>query len=300
MATKSTVRKAVWTRESQRSHHPTEREVALITGASSGIGRELARFFAQESYDLVLVARNRLQLERLAQELHSKHGIQATVMVQDLADPGAAQAIAEGLNRQALEIDVLINNAGTQVYGLFAEASLEQQLAMIQVNATTLVHLTHLLLPGMIARGRGRILNVGSTGSFAPGPLNAVYCATKAFVLSFSAAIGAELAGSGVTVTALCPGATDTAFAARHGMQDVRLFQNAMSPVAVAQAGYRALERGRPVAVPGIGNRLQVLSFQLMAPFLGITPPAWLMAMGRLFMGKTGSSKTPLVSEKIR
>jgi short-subunit dehydrogenase len=129
-------------------------------------------------------------------------------------------------------------------------------------------------------------LNVGSTGSFAPGPLNAVYCATKAFVLSFSQAIGAELAGTGVTVTALCPGATDTAFAARYDMRDVRMFRRTMPAGQVAQVGYRALMCGRPVVVAGLSNQLQVLAFQLSAPGLAFTPPAWLMAIGRLFMGR--------------
>jgi short-subunit dehydrogenase len=265
------------------------KQTALITGASSGIGLELARLFARDGYDLVLVARDRSKLESLAQELQSKHLVQATVMVQDLAEPSASQVIADQLASQSIEVDVLVNNAGTQVYGEFVTASLEQQLAMIQINASALVHLTRLLLPGMVRHGRGRILNLGSTGSFAPGPLNAVYCATKAFVLSFSTAIGAELAGSGVTVTALCPGATATAFVTRHGMEDVRLFRNPMSPVRVAETGYRALRRGRPRVVVGFGNQLQVLTFQLMAPLLGLTPPAWLMAIGERFMGRSGS-----------
>jgi hypothetical protein len=143
----------------------------------------------------------------------------------------------------------------------------------------------------MIRRGQGRILNVGSTGSFAPGPLNAVYCATKAFVLSFSQALGAELAGTGVTVTTLCPGATDTAFIARHGMEDVRIFRYAMSPARVAQIGYRALQRRRPMVVAGFSNQLQVLSFQCMAPFLALTPPAWLMAIGKIFMGRSHANR---------
>jgi uncharacterized protein len=159
------------------------------------------------------------------------------------------------------------------------------------VNTTVLVHLTHLFLPGMIRRGQGQILNVGSAGSFAPGPLNAVYSATKAFVLSFSQAVGAELAGTGVTVTALCPGATDTAFATRHGLQDVRIFQHAMATVRVAEIGYRALQRGRPLAVPGLSNQLQVLSFQLMAPFMGLTPPAWLFSIAKIFMGRSSTKK---------
>lgn len=265
---------------------------ALITGASSGIGLELARLFSADGYNLVLVARNRTQLESLATELRFKHQVQVMVIVQDLANASAPQAIADELARHSIEVEVLVNNAGTQVYGEFAEASLEQQLDLIQINMTALVDLTHRLLPGMIRRGRGRILNLGSTGSFAPGPLNAVYCATKAFVLSFSEAIGAELAGSGVTVTALCPGATKTAFITRHGMQDVRIFRHAMSPVHVAEIGYRALQCGRPLVVPGIHNQVQVLSFQLMGPFLALTPPAWLMAIGKLFMGRNRTNRT--------
>lgn len=272
----------------------TEGATALITGASSGIGRELACLFAKDGYNLVLVARDKTRLETLASELHSHYGAHTSVIVQDLAGSSAAQVIVEKLRQKSIDVDVLVNNAGTQVYGEFAKESLERQLAMIQVNAIALVQLTHLLLPGMLRRGHGRILNVGSTGSFTPGPLNAVYCATKAFVLSFSEAIGAEVARTGVTVTALCPGATDTAFAARHGMQDVRLFQNAMSPVRVAEIGYRALQRGRPLAVPGFSNQLQVLCFQLMAPLTGVTPPAWLMAIGRIFMGRANTKRSQI------
>ncbi|HET9587845.1 MAG TPA: SDR family oxidoreductase, partial [Anaerolineales bacterium] len=264
----------------------------LITGASSGIGLELARLFAKDGYNLVLVARNRSKLESLGKELRSEYQVQVTVMVQDLVDPSTPRTIARQLADQSIIVDVLVNNAGTQVYGEFAEADLDEQLALVQVNMAALIALTHLLLPGMIRRGRGRILNVGSTGSFAPGPLNAVYCASKGAVLSFSQAIGAELTGTGVTVTALCPGATNTAFIARHGMQDVRIFRNAMAPGRVAQIGYRAMQRGRPIVVTGFSNQLQVLSFQLMAPFLGWTPPAWLMAIGKLFMGRTQANKT--------
>jgi short-subunit dehydrogenase len=269
----------------------SQNATALITGASSGIGLELAHLFAKDGYNLVLVARNRTQLESLAKELRSKHQVQVMVIVQDLANTSAPQAIADQLARHSIEVEVLINNAGTQVYGEFAEANLERQLDLIQINMIALVDLTHRLLPGMIRHGCGRILNVGSTGSFAPGPLNAVYCATKAFILSFSEAIGAELAGTGVTVTALCPGATKTAFITRHGMQDVRIFRNAMSPVHVAQIGYRALHRGRPLVVAGLRNQVQVLSFQLMAPFMGLTPPSWLLAIGRLFMGRSSTNR---------
>lgn len=269
----------------------TSKLTALITGASSGIGRELAHLFARDGYNLVLIARNRSKLESLARELRSQNEVQVTVLVQDLVDPSTPGEIVRQLADRSITVDVLVNNAGTQVYGEFAKADLEAQLALIQVNIGALIALTHLLLPGMIRRGRGRILNVCSTGSFAPGPLNAVYCATKASVLSFSQAMGAELAGTGVTVTALCPGATETAFITRHGMQDVRIFRNTMPPARVAQIGYRAMQLGRPVVVAGLSNQIQVLCFQLMAPFLGLTPPAMLMAVGRLFMGRISSAK---------
>lgn len=265
------------------------RGTALITGASSGIGLEFARLFARDGYSLVLVARTRSKLERLAKELETQYQVPVMVIAQDLAKPTAGQTMAGQIVQQGIDVDILVNNAGTQVYGEFAESCREQLLEMIQVNTSAMIDLTHLLLPGMIRRGNGRILNVGSTGSFAPGPLNAVYCATKAFVLSFSEAIAAELAGTGVTVSALCPGATNTPFITRHGMQDVRIFRHSMSPARVAEIGYRALQRGRPLVVAGLINQIQVLCFQLMAPFLGLTPPAWLMVMGRVFMGRTNA-----------
>ena len=270
----------------------TKRGTALLTGASSGIGLELARLFAGDQYDLVLVARNTMKLETLAKNLRAEYGIKVMTIIQELATPSAGQDIYDLLQRESIEIDVLVNNAGAQVYGEFATSRLEKQLALVQVNVSTLIHLTHLLLPGMLHRGQGRILNVGSTGSFAPGPLNAVYCATKAFVLSFSEALGAELAGAGVTVTALCPGATDTAFAARYNMEDVRIFRNPMTATRVARIGYRALRKGQPLVVAGFHNRLQVLAFQLMAPFLGLTPPAWLMSIGTIFMGRCCTKRT--------
>lgn len=269
----------------------TTSQTVLITGASSGIGLELARLFARDGYHLVLVARSQRRLERLAEELRRQDQVKVSVLVYDLAQPCTPRLIVEELALRSIDVDMLVNNAGTQVYGEFVSTNIEQQLALIQVNAAALVKLTH-LLPGMIQRGHGRILNLGSTGSFAPGPLNAVYCASKAFVLSFSEAVGAELAGSGVTVTALCPGATNTAFASRHGMQDVRIFRKTMAPDHGAQIGYRALHSGYPLVVAGWSNRLQVLSFHLMAPFLGLTPPAWLMAIGRIFMGRSTSAGT--------
>jgi short-subunit dehydrogenase len=263
-----------------------KKPIALVTGASSGIGLELARLFARDGFSLVLVARDQTKLASLAQELQSTHQISVTVLPADLSEPGAAADLVAQIRKQELEVDVLINNAGTQVYGPFVEAETHKLTAMLQVNLTALMQLTHLLLPDMLRRGRGRILNLGSTGSFVPGPLNAVYCATKAFVLSFSEAIAAELDGTGVTVTALCPGATKTEFVTRHGMQAVRIFKNAMSPDQVARIGYRALMRGERVSIAGRTNQLQILSFKLLGPFMPQISNRKLMQIGNYFMGE--------------
>jgi hypothetical protein len=167
--------------------------------------------------------------------------------------------IFDELQQESVQVDVLVNNAGFNVYGPFSETDLMEELQMIQVNLVSLTHLTKLFLPGMLKQGYGKILNVGSTGSFGPGPLNAVYCATKAYVLSFSEAIAEELEGTGVTVTALCPGATKTEFAKRAGMEDVKLFQSRlMDARTVAEIGYRALMEGKRVVVAGIYNKLQM------------------------------------------
>lgn len=237
---------------------------ALITGASSGIGKELARLFAADEHDVVLVARDRIKLDELARELCNK--VRVTVIPADLSDPTTPQALVNELNRQGITIDYLVNNAGTQVYGLFAETDLNKQLALIQVNLTGLTALTGLLVPGMLQRGHGKILNLGSTGSFAPGALNAVYCATKAYVLSFSQALAVEMGNQGVTVTALCPGATDTAFASRAGLEHTRLFKYAMDAKSVARSGYKAMKKGRRVVVPGWINRLQAIFYPLFIP----------------------------------
>lgn len=261
-------------------------QTALITGASSGIGLELARLFARDRFALVLVARNQGSLNSLAQELRAAHNITVTVIPANLDKPGAADEIAGQLRQSGIAVDILINNAGTQVYAPFAEADEQELTDLIQVNITAFTQLTRLLLPDMIQRKRGRILNLGSTGSFVPGPLNAVYCASKAYVLSFSEAIAAELDGSGVTVTTLCPGATKTDFVTRHGMQDVRLFQNAMAADEVARIGYRALMSGKRTVVAGKANQLQILSFKLLGPFMSLISNRMLMQMGSFFMGQ--------------
>jgi short-subunit dehydrogenase len=234
---------------------------ALITGASSGIGLELARIFASNRYDVVLVARNETKLRELARECESS-GVRAHVIAADLSKADAARFIVEGVARLGLEIDVLVNNAGYGLLGPFVETPLVTELEMIQVNITALTELTKRVLPGMVTRRRGRILNLASTAAFVPGPLMAVYYATKAYVLSFSEAIANELEGSGVTVTALCPGPTASGFQAAARLEGTRLFTGNSLPSSrdVAQAGYAALMEGTVVYVPGVANKLTAMS----------------------------------------
>ncbi len=224
---------------------------ALITGASGGIGLELARVFAEQGYALVLVARNRERLNELAAELKPTP---VQVLGKDLALVGAA----EGIHREVPRVDVLVNNAGYGVYGRFAETPLEEELGMLQLNMTALVVLTKLYLPAMLAAKNGKILNVASTAAFQPGPLMALYYASKAFVLSFSEAIANELEGTGVTVTALCPGPTATGFQARTKLEKTRILKRmkVMDARTVAEAGYRGLMAGKPVVIPGLMNKV--------------------------------------------
>jgi short-subunit dehydrogenase len=233
---------------------------ALITGASSGIGLELARIFAANKHGVVLVARNEGKLRELARECEAS-GVRAHVVPADLAKPDAARSILEAVERLGLEIDILVNNAGFGVYGRFVDTPLATELESIQVNVVALTDLTKRFLPGMVARRRGRILNVASTAGFLPGPLMAVYYATKAYVLSFTEALAEELHGTGVTATALCPGPTVTEFQKHAGMEDTPLFSGFLvsDAATVAGAGYEGAMRGKRVVVPGFANR--VLSF---------------------------------------
>lgn len=221
---------------------------ALITGASSGIGLELARIHAGKGGDAVLVARSRDKLESIKQELQAWHGVKVYVIAEDLADPASADRIFSATEAQGLSIDVLINNAGFGGHGKFVERDLAAERAMMQVNMVTLTNLTHHYLKGMVARRRGRILNVSSTASFLPGPLQAVYYATKAYVTSFTQAVAEEVREYGVTATALCPGPVATGFVAAGDLQGVGVWKNAKSAVSVAQCGYAAMERGELVA----------------------------------------------------
>jgi short-subunit dehydrogenase len=241
----------------KRGADPASRPTALITGASSGIGLELSRLFAADGHRLVLVARDRGRLESLAGELRSRFGVESLILPRDLADPGAPASIFEELARAGVTVEVLVNNAGCGLLGRFWEGDPARELAMIQVNVAALTHLTRLALPSMVARREGKVLNVASTAAFQPGPLMAVYYATKAYVLSFSEALSKELSGRGVTVTALCPGPTETGFQKAAGMERSRLFRRGlvMDAAAVARAGYRGLLRGKRVVVPGFKNR---------------------------------------------
>jgi len=238
------------------------KETALITGASSGIGLDLARLFAKDGNDVILVARSEGKLREIAAGFERDFGVKAHVIVADLARPDAPRQLVDAL---PVDVDVLVNNAGFGVTGPFVRTGLAKELEMIQVNVVALTHLTKLLLPPMIARRRGRVLNVASTAAFQPGPLMAVYYATKAYVLSFSEAIADELRDSGVTVTALCPGPTETGFAAVADMTSTRLFNIAkpMSSAEVARAGYEAMKRGRRVVIPGLKNKLLTQSIRV-------------------------------------
>ena len=235
-------------------------KTALITGASSGIGYELAFLFANDRYNLVLVGRNAIILEKLAADLAERHGIQALPIPVDLAQPGAAQTILNIVEREKLQVDVLVNNAGFALNGPFASLDTQGQLDEIQVNITALTHLTRLFLPAMVARKFGGILNVASTAAFVPGPMMAVYYATKAYVLSFTEALANEVAADGIIVSCLCPGATITDFQKRAGLQAKKLFTGptVMDAATVARIGFDGFKNRKRVVVTGAFNQLAV------------------------------------------
>lgn len=232
------------------------RPLALVTGASSGIGRALALRLARAGYDLVLVSRDEARLREVA----AQAGVPCRLIAQDLAAPDAAARVVERL--EGAEVDVLVNNAGFGLHGDFADTELAAEKAMIETQVVAPVALTKLLLPGMKARGRGRILNVGSVYSYGPAPHQAIYGATKAFLLSFSAALRGELVGTGVTVTALLPGLTRTEFHSRAGIGAKGL--KGMPADEVAEAGYRAMEAGKAVVITGGLNKVFVLLYRAL------------------------------------
>lgn len=259
----------------------------LITGGGTGLGLALARRFAEAGEDLILSGRDGEALEAAAESLR-RPGRSVRTFPRDLSFPGAGTALAADVAAAGLEVGCLVNNAGFGIAGPFAEADPEREREMLYVNVLSLLELTRACLPGMQARGRGRILNVASTAAFQPGPWFAAYYASKAFVLSFSEALASEVGSMGVTVTALCPGATRTGFQRRAGIPDSALLRHAsMDADRVAACAYRALARGEAVAVPGLANRLAVLAVRL-------APRAWVRwCLGRMQMPSERSPSSP-------
>ena len=240
------------------------KETVLITGASSGIGWELAKLFAQDGSHLILVARREEKLQELANELKSAYQAESTIIPMDLGQPGAASQLIEQIDAQGTQIDVLVNNAGFGQFGQFSDIDRQRHLDMIDVNISSLVDLTYLVLPQMLKRSAGSILNLGSTASFQPGPNAAVYYATKAFVLSFSEAIWQELLGTGVNVCVLCPGPTRTGFGEDSKMDQTAVFKmNSMDVVDVAKVGHRGVRRRKRLVIPGIMNNIMAWGVRL-------------------------------------
>lgn len=255
-------------------------ETALITGASSGIGADFARLHASEGGDLVLVARSADKLEQLQVELENTYGISVLVLVEDLSGTGAPERVFQATQKKGIEIEILINNAGVGGHGRFDQQALSRHMAMLQLNIASLVALTHLYLGPMKERGHGKILNVSSAAAFIPGPLQAVYYASKSFVLSFSQSISEELRGSGVTVTALCPGPVKTGFAAAGDLEGVLAFKLGASPDSVARCGYRAMQRGKLVVV---NNTILAFLLNWVTPLI---PRRILLTFSRISMEK--------------
>ena len=239
----------------------TEKKYALVTGATSGIGYELAKLFAQDGYNLVLVARTSNDLEKTANELTAQFGIEAVPMVKDLFTDGAAAELYNEVQAKGITINVLVNDAGQGVYGKFHEEDLDRQLRIIHLNIVSLTTLTYLFLKDMIARNEGKILQLASTVSVLPAPLQAVYGGTKAYVLAFTEAIINEVKDTEVTITALQPGVTNTDFFNKAGAENSKLAQDksAMSnPADVAKDGYEALMKGSEKIVSGFKNKAQI------------------------------------------
>jgi len=258
---------------------PQGSQTALITGASVGIGRELAKLLAQDHYNLVLVARGSSRLSQLAADLEQQFGVAAKPFAIDLASDVAPQFLFDQLQRENIAIDVLVNNAGYGKLGAFSDVPYQESAGQIELNITSLTHLTKLFLSPMLQRKSGKILNVASTAGFQPGPLMAVYYATKAYVISFSEALANELQGTGVTVTCLCPGATDTEFQTRAGTEQTTLFRRVrpMHASVVARDGYRGLMKGKSLVISGLRNRLLMES-------LRISPRRVVTAVSRKFL----------------
>ncbi|MGZ8602194.1 MAG: SDR family NAD(P)-dependent oxidoreductase [Actinomycetota bacterium] len=234
------------------------RGTALVTGASSGFGVEFTRLFAADGWDVVMAARSGAAMETIAQEVEERDRVEVTVVPKDLSTPGASAELVSSLDQRGVVVDALVNNAGFSTYGEFWRDDPARQSELLRVNVVALTELSRLIVPGMVERGRGRVLNLGSVGSFGPAPMTAAYAATKAYVLSLSLAMAEELQGTGVTTTCLCPGPTETGFQARADMGESALIRGRKLPSAreVAEAGYRAMKAGKPFLVTGGSSRV--------------------------------------------
>lgn len=255
-------------------------EKALVTGASTGIGLEFARQLAADGYSLVIVARERERLAAVARELRSQYGVAVKDYATDLSEPGAAEALWADLSSAGVSVDILINNAGIGLYGEFEDQSVAALRSMQMINVLALTTLTRLALPGMLARRRGRILNVASVVGYQPGgPRMAVYYATKSYVLSFSKGLALELEGTGVTVTALSPGVTKSAFEQRSGASETLLYSllPQATAKAVASAGYRGMMRGRRVVIPGLLTKTFAVAGELPPRMIALAVNRWLL-----------------------
>ncbi len=238
------------------------KKTALITGASGGLGLSFVNLFASDGYDLVLVARNGARLEEIKKDIEEKYGIRVTVIAKDLCSPDGPQEVYEATQNEGINIDVLVNNAGFGDFGEFYKSDISKQIRMLDLNCKALMHLCHLYLPKMIEQKSGNILNVDSIAAFQPGPLMSVYYATKAFVLSFSQALTRELKGTGVKVTALCPGPIRTNFDNAADLGESGLFKNlkVWDPDTVAQFGYKNMKKGKSLCVCGFLNKIIVFA----------------------------------------
>ncbi len=245
-------------------------DFTLITGASSGIGYELAKVFAREQHNLILSARSTDKLEQLKKQLQAQYKVQIEIITLDLSEAGSAQKLFEKVDTLGLAVDILVNNAGVGTHGNFADIDLQKTKSMIHLNIVSLTELTKLFLPAMLAKKSGRILNVASVAGFQPGPLMSVYYATKAYVLFFSEGLFEEVKNLGVTVTALCPGPTASGFQANANMENMAIFDNLKVPTSatVAEYGYRAMIAGKAVAVEGFANKLFPFIVRLFPRFM--------------------------------
>ena len=248
----------------------------LVTGASGGIGVDLAECFARDGHDLILTARREAELQAVAARLSKDHGVQATPIANDLGAIDGGQRLAEKIAQQGLNVDVLVNNAGYGQAGPFTASDLATQIGMIDLNVRALVELTHIYWDGMLKSGKGGVLNVASTAAFQPGPLMAIYYASKAFVLSFSEALWEEARDTGVKVSCLCPGPTVSGFRARAGTDKTQLaaLSKAAPSMPVAEAGYRGWQKNTPVVITGARNRV-------MAELVRFVPRRTLLRMVR-------------------